>query len=74
MQIPRSYLAAAETGGIIFACGGQNWQTHKSVELFNPATNLWTRIPDMLQERTCAGAAVLKGERSPACVEEGSWL
>ena len=59
MPTPRSDLAAAVVGGLIYAIGGWNGiSTVGTVEAFNPATGAWTEKTPMPTPRGTLGAGV----------------
>jgi N-acetylneuraminic acid mutarotase len=63
MPVARFSLAAAASGGIVYAFGGiapNAWST--SVDAYNPATNSWTTVAQMATPRTGAGAVTLNGK------------
>ncbi len=63
MPAARFSLAAAASGGIVYAIGGigpDAWSS--SVDAYNPATNSWTTVGQMATPRTGAGAVTINGK------------
>jgi N-acetylneuraminic acid mutarotase len=67
MPTPRGFLAAAAIGGRIYAIGGfgpggDNTANTRTVEMYDPATDTWTRKADMSTPRSGLSASVVEGK------------
>lgn len=52
----RGRFAVVEMNGCLYACGGSNGQMDLcSAECYDPCTAVWTPLPDMAIEHSCAG-------------------
>ena len=61
---PREHLAAAATGGRIYALGGRTagYDTNVALlEVYRPGTRSWSRLPPVPKPRGGTGAAVVSG-------------
>jgi len=61
---PREHLAAAATGGGIYALGGRTagYDTNLALlEVYRPASRIWSRLPPVPTARGGTGAAVVAG-------------
>ena len=61
---PREHLAAAATGGRIYALGGRSagYDTNVALlESYRPSTRTWSRLPSVQKARGGTGAAVVSG-------------
>ena len=61
---PREHLAATALGGRVYAIGGRlaGYDTNlAAVELYDPARNRWTRLPDLPDARGGTGATAIGG-------------
>lgn len=61
MNLRRCYVMTAAVGGKIYAFGGSEGQglvRHQSAECYDPTTNAWAYIPDMISQRSDGAAAV----------------
>jgi N-acetylneuraminic acid mutarotase len=61
---PREHLAAASYRGRVYAVGGRlaGYDTNlATVEIYNPGTNRWARLPDLPDPRGGTGAAAVGG-------------
>ena len=62
MRRERGGNTAAAVDGRIVAIGGEEGQgTIREVEIFNPRTRRWSRLPDMLTPRHGLGAVGYRG-------------
>lgn len=68
MTTPRDALGTSVVNGKIYAIGGsiikgfQNWDTLRSVEEYDPATNTWTRKSDMHRGRDAFTTVAVDGK------------
>jgi hypothetical protein len=65
MSQRRSYLAAAELGGKLFAAGGMVGETGRRLSVFqrfDPVANAWTTLPRLPEAVRAAAGAALDGE------------
>lgn len=64
MPTPRMFLAAAESGGKIYAVGGMlpNYYVTNVVEAYDPQTDTWSTMSPMPTSRSQMGIAVADGK------------
>ena len=63
MMSKRCYIATVVFDGKIFALGGHDGTIGlKTVEMYDPNTNMWTEMPSMNHRRSDFGATVLEGK------------
>merc|ERR1712179_83965 len=59
----RCYFATTVFDGKIFALGGHDGSNRlKTVEMYDPSSNMWTEMPSMNRRRSDFGATVLEGK------------
>ena len=62
-KIKRCYIATTVFDGKIFALGGHDGSSRlKTVEMYDPSSNMWTEMPSMKQRRSDFGATVHDGK------------
>lgn len=59
LLIQRDHVAAVSYDGKIYAFAGRIIQDYKSMEIYDPETDIWTMGPDMRTPRAGHGAAVI---------------
>lgn len=69
MPTPRAYVSTTVVDGIIYAMGGiqepgprSNFEGVPAVEAYDPATNTWTALADILTPRAGLHASVVNGK------------
>ena len=62
MQKPRGGIASVRVGRRVVVFGGEEDTTIREVEIFDPRTRRWSRLPDMLTPRHGLGGAA-RGKR-----------
>ena len=56
MKVARGRVAVAVLNNKLYAVGGSDGHTElRSVECYDPETNKWSFVAEMLQERSCPG-------------------
>ena len=69
-QVQAGAAATVLVDGKVLVAGGQSTREHasalKTAELYDPATNAWTALPDMAHERSVSGVCV--------CCRAAGWL
>ena len=62
MMSKRCYIATTTLNGKLIALGGHDGTSRmKTVEMYDPKTNMWTEMPSMLQRRSDFGVTVCDG-------------
>jgi hypothetical protein len=62
-----SFMSCGGIGGKVYCAGGASTQSHRDAYVYDPATNAWTRLPDMpfdlwgSQFSTASGMLVIAG-------------
>lgn len=65
IHISRAFVATGVLNGEIYAVGGRVQENRlKSAEKYNPITNEWKKLPNLLKERSDAGIGVLYGKKN----------
>src|SRR5262249_24587301 len=63
MSVPRNHTAGGVINGKFYVVGGRPGDTAaKALEVYDPATNSWSRLPDMPTGRSGISAAAVNGE------------
>ena len=64
MTTPRAaHCAVAMVNGICVIAGHDEHVCHKTVEIYNPVTDQWSQMPDLVKARRFASAATISGEK-----------